>query len=186
MALLPPEAVHTNLDSELAPEDLGVPEGMVLVASDEPADAEEPEGPVAEPADVAPPPPPPAAGKAPAGRVRSDLFLHVPGGKLTFYAKGFFTASCEAPGHSKCILSRSSEAGRKRAQGRPLGLLMAWLAAGAEHPTKEGHWDRTQWPNFQQRRDAREALAILPLGQELLAQERAQEPGEDIEPDDLA
>ena len=52
--------------------------------------------------------------------------------------------------------------------------------------SKQSHWDRRQWPDFDARLNARMELADLPSGQDLLDQERPQEAGEALEPDGLA
>ena len=117
-------------------------------------------------------------------RQRAELKLEVPGGLLTFYeTKKYFTASCRNPAHGRCILTRSSEPGTRASQGRPLGLLTAWLFLGQDLPDKASHRDRSIWPNHAVRTYHRELLAELPGSSDLLDQERALEPGESAEPD---
>ena len=145
------------------------------VPEDLPRDAQPEEEPPAMPAH-----PPPQL------RVRSDLVCEVPGGRIMYYhTKNLFTATCSQPGHGQCVLTRSAGAGRRAAQGRPLGLLASWLAAGARHATKAEHWDRSQWPSHEQRSTHRDLLAENPLGLQLLQEERPQEAGEAAEPDDV-
>ena len=81
-------------------------------------------------------------------------------------------------------LDQTAEPGRKRAQGRPLGVLASWLAMGPHVETKADHWNKDLWPSRQQRVEAREALAETPGGDVLLEQERPQEAGEEAEPDE--
>ena len=87
---------------------------------------------------------------------------------------------------SACLPATAAASARRRAQGRPLGLMVAWLMTAGDHATKEGHWDRSQWPNHQVRSEAREALAAMPGGLALMEHERTQEAGEAPEPDGLA
>ena len=142
--------------------------------------------------DMPPPPAPPQSPPQPdddesvasSTRTRAELTCTVPGGLLTYYSSGaFFTATCNNDLHGRCVMTRSARVGRRRAQGRPLGFLTAWLAAGNSVDSKEDHWNRSSFPGFEARMDAREALAFLEGGQELLDRERAQEPGEATEPD---
>ena len=125
------------------------------------------------------------ASEATSGRVPAEITVDLAHGRITFYRQGFFTATCYAAGHQRCVLTRTALAGRRRSQGRPLGLLAAWLTMGPDVPNKEAHWDRSVWPSQAERWAQREVLATVPGGQDLLDQERPQEPGEEIEPDDL-
>ena len=118
-------------------------------------------------------------------RTRAEIVAEVPGGRLTYYGRGFFTATCDNAMHGKCIKTCSAFAGRKRAQGRPLGFLSAWLSCGSDLPSKAAHWDRSNWPDFATRCEHRDMLAEVPGGPDLLAQERPMEPGEAAEPDGL-
>ena len=46
------------------------------------------------------------------------------GGRIWFYpSNGNFMAECHLEGHGRCSLTRTREAGAKKGQGRPLGLL---------------------------------------------------------------
>ena len=80
-------------------------------------------------------------------------------------------------------LSRSASEGRSPSQGRPLGLLAAWLAHGAMCGRKEDHWNKDQWPSLEERSAHRELLALVPGSDTLFAAERPQRPGEGPEPD---
>eukprot|EP00971_Amphidinium_carterae_P050449 993618-Amphidinium_carterae.1 len=119
-------------------------------------------------------------------RVKAEIFAEVPGGRLAYYDnKGLFQASCSRAGHGRCVLTRSALPGRRPAQGRPLGLLVAWLGMGHTVATKEQHWDKTLWPAKPAREAAREELQQYAGGLELLACERALGAEEGEEPDDL-
>ncbi len=120
-------------------------------------------------------PPPPHYPELPP-KPDDDQLLVVPGGVLRWYKKlDKFQATCCHPRHDRCILSRTSESGRKLGQGRPLGLLTAWLKWGHEDPTvatKDDHWNEEKWPDFDTRLNAREYLYTVVGGFEMLACER--------------
>lgn len=144
--------------------------------------------------DAANVPPPP--GRAPAranpaagsiDRQRPEFVCRIPelGGHILFYEKSkLFFAYCGNPGHGRCMRSRTSESSSRAdrvGQGRPLGLLAAWLR-GHNLPSKQEHsWDfpdhsarlaaRQQW------RGRSEAFATLE------SLERPRRPGEAEEPD---
>lgn len=58
--------------------------------------------------------------------------VQVDGGKLCAYRNGNFVAYCQNPSHGRCILTRAQAGGRRPAQGRPCGLLKAWLAMSVD------------------------------------------------------
>lgn len=85
--------------------------------------------------------------------------------------RGFLAAHCGNPAHGKlCRLNRTCRpAARGRpAQGRPLGLLLAWLECHRHYPTKEAHHDITSTRNIclcphlseAKRSEARAALQV--------------------------
>ena len=162
-------------------------------AEDAPA-AEGEEPAAAEPA----PPPPPLAGAelgpAPRRAMRGERLRHpaelrvqVDGGFLTFYGnKQVFTATCGNPRHGRCVLSRTAEPGKRRQQGRPLGLLTAWLFVGKDLESKADHWNRALWPNAALRSQHRELLADVEGADALFDCERPREPGEGPEPEQVA
>jgi hypothetical protein len=95
-------------------------------------------------------------------------------------------AVCNNPLHgSQCVISRSSFAGHKRSQGRPLGFLVAWLNLGQDLDSRESHWDKAGWPSQEVRMQHRCVLESLPGGQDILSFERELRDGEDIEPVDI-
>eukprot|EP00971_Amphidinium_carterae_P329307 6461649-Amphidinium_carterae.1 len=58
-------------------------------------------------------------------RTPADATLHLPQGRITYYNSGFFTCQCKAPGHGKCVVTRTCKGSTsllKTAQGRPLGF----------------------------------------------------------------
>ena len=130
-------------------------------------------------------PPPAAAPEDAPDRVRhaAEVVCILPGGRITWYRQGFFTAQCQNPAHGRCVLTRSSEEGRRAPQGRPLGLLAGWLARGLELPDKASHWLKTNWPSLEQRQHSRALLDDAEGGPELLDCERPQRPEEGPEPD---
>ena len=148
--------------------------------------------------EVAPPPPPPAPaanqrGEYTAGR-HPTRFM---GGSITFYdqkdipGKGRFQAVCgNTAMHGKlCRLTRTSaesaRTGGAVAQGRPLGLLAAWLAAADFAETMEDHKAAIGFLSKHERSEARQKLMELTSGQSLAELERPRKPGEDAEPDAL-
>ena len=141
--------------------------------------------PAALPKPAGPPPPPKAAGLAPrpaAGlRVPATATTLVPGGKLTWYRQGYFTAMCDL--HHRCVMTRTSSAGRRPGQGRPLGFLTAWLAAAATHHSKEEHFLKDHYPTLAERQAARASLRDRDGGADLLEQERPLRAGEEKEPE---
>ena len=78
----------------------------------------------------------------------------------------------------RCVLTRTAEPGSRPQQGRPVGLLTAWLAAGAAFEDRATRWDRRQWPGADDRAAARDYLEQTPGGLDMLRHERPQLPGE--------
>ena len=140
------------------------------------------------------PPPAPAAPPSEAGseggrseRLPIGVTALVPGGRISWYRKGMFEASCRNPDHKRCVLTRksvryaASSAAAPRG-GRPLGFWVAWL--GSNHqPDKAGHW-RPEAMDFDHatRARCRERLREMPGGVEILAMERELVAGEPEEP----
>ena len=73
--------------------------------------------------------------------------------------------------------------GRSRGQGRPLGLLAAWLQAAMrpELGTKAAHM--AYKPTLQERREARQSLSAAEGVERFLAFERPRAEGELSEPE---
>ena len=110
------------------------------------------------------------------------------GGTIKYYAKGDFVAYCAVHSDSAakvaCVLTRTARAGKKAAQGRPLGLLAAWIMAADEHDCKPEHCKRCNFPPYDDRCFARTALSAVTGADELFAYERPPREGEDEEPRD--
>ena len=103
------------------------------------------------------------------------------------------TAFC--PKHEDCRKNRTVRefAGGGRAvapgtaragQGRPVGLLMAWLRAADEYGDMEAHTAPmvTEMLTRGARRQAREIFKARPGAEEFLSHERPRRDGEDDEP----
>ena len=133
---------------------------------------------------VAPEPPGP-----PIGPGVADVTVFLVGiGRISYYAYGNrFEASCDSSIHTICRLTRTSRADRRdrnEAQGRPMGLLAAWLLANGLFTTKMDHRETAVIMSFshEERMDARAYITALPNGPLLLSYERMQRVGEGIEP----
>ena len=96
-------------------------------------------------------------------------------------------------GPARCALNRKVSASKfagRAWQGRPLGLLMAWLRAATSSNSKEEHFNLTKQDpqatelNFAARAEGRQWLETCGLGglPGLLSFERPQHAGEDAEP----
>ncbi len=112
------------------------------------------------------------------------LGLNVPKGRIAWYKAGNkFEARCKDPRHRKCALTRSANPGIK-STGRPMGLMLAWLAADV--PT---HGDHTAFAveldsesGRAQRLAARAAWTANPDAIRVSQKERKPRPGEGEEP----
>jgi hypothetical protein len=120
-----------------------------------------------------------------AAKVPGDAFAWVPGGKITFYDnKKSFEAVCSNPAHGRCVMTRTILPRlTKPSQGRPLGLMSAWLAAGPAAPNKETHW--LFLPSHDARVEHRHGLMGTGGGPALVECERPLREGEIAEPMDL-
>ena len=166
---MPDVASHDDDDTILPP---AIPELPVP----EPPAAAEPDT-AAEPA--IPPRPPPKRG----ARGRAELEVICPNGAIKYYiSTGDFVSTCLRPGHgSKCRLTRTSRPNARRvAQGRPLGLLFAWLQLPATDQQSHLHLR----PSLEERVAGRAALTALPSGDSLQDLERDLRMGEGAEPAD--
>ena len=114
--------------------------------------------------------------------------IDVPGGNLRFYTKKQeIVAHCTE--HSEdCRKARTvkpSSAPSRSGQGRPIGLLVAWLNDPDSHACAQGisaAHTRTSVPRYQDRLTAREAFNQIP-GSSIFAQhERPRRANEDEEP----
>jgi hypothetical protein len=95
----------------------------------------------------------------------------VPGGVIKYYpSKGDFEAVCNSAGHptatARCVITRqcsSYKIGERifRKGGRPIGLMIAWLARGCTCIDRQNHRDVLAEIDFKERYDARmSALAF--------------------------
>lgn len=102
-----------------------------------------------------------ASSRASAGpRAPAASRVFVPGGKVSLYTKTCIVeAVCNNASHGKCVLTRrmsEDKRGRNLGQGRPIGLVMSWLAKGAGCTSKREHWeDGAGWPTLEERRRGR-------------------------------
>ena len=122
----------------------------------------------------------------------ASVDLH--GGKIAYYpdkglaSKGRFQATCgQKDKHGpRCRLTRTSNVAAnpnsKPAQGRPLGLMAAWLGAAEAADTFEEHAASVGFLDFHQRSLARQELELAPGSQDLLDCERPQRGDEGPEP----
>eukprot|EP00971_Amphidinium_carterae_P262010 5197117-Amphidinium_carterae.2 len=116
----------------------------------------------------------------------------LPFGKIAFhYSKMGFEAQCSR--HKNCNLSRTALAKGKKKNlfgwplgGRPVGFLAAWLS-DVEPNTKEEHKNLARLCGYTlaSRTAARDHVASLPDGTQLLSYERKQEAKEPAEPNEL-
>ena len=117
-------------------------------------------------------------------RLPAEVTLEVPGGRVTYYRLGQFTATCTS-GHGRCVMTRSALPGRRVCQGRPLGFLVKWLEQGMSLRSKAEHWNQAAWPDQESRLQKRRELEGMVGGPELLSMERTPREGEGPEPLEL-
>jgi hypothetical protein len=167
-----------------------------------------PEYPVGEPPEPipelppAPPPPEPpdglglprSSGSGRDARTPIELVLEFPPyGEIRYNAKFcHMVAHCNVAGHGKtCKKQRTTTAAKNHdlsvdGQGRPLGLLSAWLKDGRNHVSQFEH-SRFSAPALilASRKEARRECMLLPRAVELASKERKQETenGEASEPE---
>ena len=131
------------------------------------------------------------ADAAAAARMRGKVTmeLDVAGGILRYYAaKRFVVAHCLRHGAKACRLTRTlkrSERRDRRAQGRPLGLCMAWLAcAGHEDlDTARLHKAMDPMPGYDARVQGRAELGLYADAERWFRLERPPRHDEDEEPE---
>jgi hypothetical protein len=128
-----------------------------------------------------------AAPAAPLGRFAALATCAVVGGTISYYRDGRFEAKCRRHG---CRMTRTSREHRTVAggQGRPCGLLAAWLRFGEECEAMVAATDHRN-PfvlmafDYAERRSARAAMRECVGGETVLAFERPQRDGEGSEPE---
>ena len=124
----------------------------------------------------------------------AELRIDVPGGYLKYHRKTQqIVAHCQRHGDRMCRLTRTVKGagGRARAgQGRPLGLLCAWLQAGdkAELDSSEEHkqFSTISPISVEERMIARAEFTALPGHEQWLAIERPPRDEEDLEPEAIS
>lgn len=131
-------------------------------------------------------------------RGKGEVSAFFPHGKITYYAKDSrFEAVCrfcQSDGDKQmCRLTRTGRRNERRPnQGRPLGLMSAWLLAAPKFVDKESHirshcdrlWLSTSLTRAQ-RRAGRKFLRSLAHGPALLSKEGELRPGEESEPEGI-
>jgi hypothetical protein len=158
---------------------------------------------VALPVVAVPPVPGPGAARVHKARFSNPNWA-VPGGSIVQdYGRKSLDAHCSIPEHhhptNPCRLNRTALAasrGRETAQGRPIGLLLAWLAAGEHRPSRDGHHKMSiakhrcaediAMLSFDRRLELRQWAQEQPDLASLLALERVRRDGEGVEPEGLA
>jgi hypothetical protein len=159
----------------------------------------------ARPVDAALPLPPSGAPASPSGDgghyIRAPRFSNphwaVEGGWIVFDVAGrSLDGHCGCKAHKNvknpCRMNRKSYEGRKLPQGRPIGLLLAWLAAGHRratqtlhcHMAKERHCtaDDRELLSHAVRSDLRRKARLRPELDDLFGLERHLRTGEPDEP----
>ena len=109
-------------------------------------------------------------------------------GSLVWYPhQKILVAHCGRSCHEDCRRQRSLEPHEsvlRQGQGRPLGLLVAWLKESVEHDTRMSHVKYCT-PSFAKRKAAREWFARLSGAQKFLDAERPKREAEGDEPVDI-
>ena len=127
------------------------------------------------------------------GPARDVLTIPVEGsdkpGKIHMFELGArkeFFAICPCDHHAPdCRRYRTSHGGRKVAQGRPLGLLAAWLHAGCQPAIADRDDHKSFQPTREQRLAGRALVKADPNADLFLAFERPRREGDDSEPEGL-
>ena len=113
-------------------------------------------------------------------------------GSIKFYEKlNCFVAECTCPGHGRRRLTRKSIAHShtsRSAQGRPLGLLAAWLKAASTYSSQADHSNPFVACSFSlaERASSRRELRSQPGYAALATCERPSRGGEGEEPENCA
>ena len=111
--------------------------------------------------------------------------LKFPNGIRFSEPDGKFYATCLDRRHNvgmKCVLTRTCRPGPKKAQGRPLGFLAAWLLSHEASATQHDHVFNCR-PSRERRRQARRDLSRSPNLPAFLIKERPKRDGEESEPE---
>ena len=161
-----------------------------MVPSDREAGIREATGGAHEDDGARPPPPGPTVPQP--LRSTADAVLVLPGGEIRYYCRYHrYQAHCRVEDHGdSCKLTRTSKSSTiSLAQGRPLGLLAAWLdiAFQAECHDHASHVSvfGVALLTHARRRHARQAIKDMVGGPFLMSFERPVREAEDEEPLDL-
>ena len=115
----------------------------------------------------------------------TEFAMDIPGYGFLRYnsAFKFLRAHCTCEGHGKvCYRRRSSEQNAKRpGQGRPIGLLIAWLKNSARYSSHSEHV-KASVASLEERSEARVWFKSLPHAEQFEKFERALRPVETLEP----
>jgi hypothetical protein len=111
----------------------------------------------------------------PAARGKADAVFLCPGGRISYYLNKLdFEAVCLCPSHSthtRCVVTRQSNKYAQKSTdevawigGRPLGLLVAWLARSEPHDDRVAHREfvRLIEDDFHVRMRSRQHAMTLP------------------------
>ena len=136
----------------------------------------QPSGPV--PAEAENAEQPPQSRKAALGRVKTvkeDTIQIWDYGELRYNPNTHtFRAHCHHPKHMNCSKQRTLRSGKRAGQGRPVGLLVAWLRDQANHDCHTSHSQYSAVAGkFDVRLKARQEFAALPNAAWWLSKERA-------------
>ena len=115
----------------------------------------------------------------------ADHALDVPGGTLRLYKHAnVIRAFCKCSTHKKCVVERTCTPNDARpSQGRPLGLLVSWLAL-QHHPAvicKKSHVWHRPLPDLKTRQEARRSVRHLVGIRPFLNAERKESAAVDVE-----
>lgn len=93
------------------------------------------------------------------------FILCVSGGKLTYCGGRHenMVAECQNPAHGRCVKTKTGRKQQRQTtatvgQGRPLGLLAAWLSKGRGLQPKGEHWSMEHMPSRDDRSIAWQAI----------------------------
>lgn len=124
------------------------------------------------------------------GRKKCEWEVILTNGTLRFYRREdrvFIAAECAR--HANCVLTRlcsesKGKAKNREGQGRPVGLLMAWLSSWHLYHSGPEHVHMQPLPSFEDRQACRDVAKKLPGMRYLLENaERPRRPDEGEEPD---
>jgi hypothetical protein len=145
-------------------------------------------------ATAAEPPPLPAARLVRPGRIKThqEEVFPVPGGEIRYNCvTNVLVAHCGNAEHGDCRKQRTLKAqlrgSARGGQGRPIGLLTAWLQEGARHDDRDQHARCAhEYLGHARRVAGRNLFMSLPNADSFSNYERAKVAGEEDEPVDIS